>query len=232
MEVVARGSGDSLTPAPPEEQGSRSRGNLNAILYVVAVLCLGTVVVLCSIMWGQFKDGHPAGNTSGGFASDAWNLVKDKRVDTEETRVGEDVGDGTVEAMDLAPEGDQVRAADQIEAATKMVNAFLNIQYDNVEANIEAVKALATGAFLKQYTRASDDLAKLTKRAKATQTGEVVWAGLVAGDDDSATVVVATNGTVSNKVTDFKEQARTYRLQLDLELVDGEWLTNDFQYVN
>ncbi|MEZ0580798.1 hypothetical protein [Nocardioides sp. MH1] len=221
-----------MTPGSPGEQGRRGPGNLNAILYVVVVLCLGAVVVLTAIMWDTYRS-EATSDTSGGFAADAWNLVKDKRIESAgETRVGEDVGDGTVQKMDLASEAEQVRAADQIEAATKMVNAFLNIQYQHVDANIAAVKALASGAFLKQYNHASDDLEKLTRRAKATQTGEVVWAGLVSGDKDSADVVLATNGTVSNKVTDFKEQARSYRLQLHLELVDGQWLTSDLQYVN
>ena len=72
---------------------------------------------------------------------------------------------------------------------------------------------------------------KLTQRAQATQTGEVEWAGLVAGDDDSATVIVATSGTVANKLTEFEPVARTYRLQLEVDFVDGRWLTSDLQYV-
>jgi hypothetical protein len=44
-------------------------------------------------------------------------------------------------------------------------------------------------------------------------------------------VIVATTGTVANKVTNFDPTGRSYRLQLDLELVDGRWLTSDLQYV-
>ena len=44
-------------------------------------------------------------------------------------------------------------------------------------------------------------------------------------------MIVATNGTVSNKLTEFEPVARTYRLQLHLDLVDGRWLTSDLQYV-
>lgn len=236
MEVVARGAGGPLTPDQSKsgaqgEQGG-GRGNLNAILYVVAVLCLGVVVVLGAIMRGQFLDDRPQGDTSGSWFKDVVNFAADKRVSVETPRIGENVGNGTIQAMDLAPEAEQVRAADQIEAATKMVDAFLNIQYQNVQANIAAVKALATGDFLKQYNHAADGLVRLTTKAKATQTGEVVWAGLVSGDNDSADVVLATNGSVANKATNFKKLARTYRLQLHLELVDGQWLTSDFQYVN
>lgn len=237
MEVAARGAGGSLTPddsrsGTQEEQGDGGRGNLNSVLYVAVVLCLGVIVVLGAIMRGQFLDDRPEGDTSGAWYRDVANFLTDQRVDATTARIGEDVGGGTVQAMDLAPEDEQVRAAAQIESATKMVNAFLNIQYQNVEANIEAVKALATGSFLKQYNHAAKSLVRLTRKAQATQTGEVVWAGLVSGDQDSADVVLATNGSVANKSTDYKLLARSYRLQLHLELVDGQWLTSDFQYVN
>lgn len=172
------------------------------------------------------------GDRSGNWFEDTFSVIKDDRVELRpESRAGEDVGDDRVEVATLAAEAEQERTAEQIDAAAKMANAFLNIHYEDVEANIETVKSLATGPFLQQYTRASNDLAKLTRRAQATQTGEVVWAGLVAGDDDDAVVIVATNGTVANKVTEFEPQARTYRLQLDLDLVDGRWLTSDLQYV-
>jgi Mce-associated membrane protein len=165
----------------------------------------------------------------GGFWS-VLSIERDEAV-TSETRAGEDVGVGTIEAMAPAPQAEQLRTADQIEAAAKMANAFLNLDHESIEADIETVKSLATGPFLRQYTRASDDLIELTRRAQATQAGEVEWAGLVAGDDDSATVIVATSGTVANKLTDFEPVGRTYRLQLEVDLVDGRWLTSDLQYL-
>jgi len=234
VEVAARGSGGPLTPGPTgehaDEQGGRSRVRLNSTLYVALVVCVSVSVILFVLMSNAHRDDD--GDRSGNWFEDAIAVVADERLAVApDTRAGEDVGRGTVAAMDPAPEEEQVRTAEQLEAATKMVNAFLNINYEDVEANIEAVKSLSTGQFLRQYTRASDDLAKLTRRAKATQTGEVVWAGLVAGDPDDATVIVATSGTVTNELTEFEPQSRTYRLQLDLELVDGRWLTSDLQYV-
>lgn len=230
MEVAARGSGSSLTPGGSGEQGSRSRVRLNIVLYVVTLVCVAAVGLVASLMWNAHE--RDGGDRSGNWFDDTLSVITDERVAlASDTRAGEDVGRGTVAAMDPAPEDEQIRTAEQLEAATKMVNAFLNISYEDAEANIEAVKSYATGPFLRQYTNASEDLAKLTKRAKATQTGEVVWAGLVAGDADDATVIVATNGTVTNELTDFEPQARTYRLQLDLQLVDDRWLTSDLQYV-
>lgn len=234
MEVAARGSGGPLTPGPvgeqADEQGGRSRVRLNIVLYVVALLCVAAVGLAGSRMWSSHE--RDGGDRSGNWFSDAIAVITDERLTVApDTRAGEDVGRGTVSAMEPAPEEEQIRTAEQLEAATKMVNAFLNINYEDVEANIEAVKSLSTGQFLRQYTNASEDLADLTRQAKATQTGEVVWAGLVAGDPDDATVIVATSGTVTNELTEFEPQSRTYRLQLDLELVDDRWLTSDLQYV-
>lgn len=230
MEVAARGAGGSLTPGSSEEHERRSRIRLNLVLYAVTLLCVATVGVLGARMWSAHE--REGGDRSGNWFEDTVAVVTDERVEVApDSRAGEDVGRGTVEALKPAPEDEQERTTAQLEAASKMVNAFLNIDHEEVEANIEAVKSLSTGPFLRQYTRASNDLAKLTRRAQATQTGEVLWAGLVAGDADDATVIVATTGTVANKATDFEPQARTYRLQLDLSFVDGRWLTSDLQYV-
>lgn len=227
MEVAARGPGDAVSPGSPGDQDNRSRRSLDVKLGVACVAALVGVVVLTLLMRPTY--------TNRADAVDDPDLVDVLTIEREDpalsSRAGDDVGGAVVEAMEAAPRSEQVRTADQLEAATKMVNAFLNLDHENIEANIEGVKSLATGPFLRQYTRASKDLVKLTRRARATQTGEVEWAGLVAGDDDSATVIVATSGTVANKLTEFEPVARTYRLQLEVDLVEGRWLVSDLQYV-
>jgi hypothetical protein len=221
VEVAARGSGDGVT------EGST---RLNIVLYAVTLLCLAAVVFAATLMWNRHAD--DGGDRSGGWLGDAWAVVTDQREDDAVAALaGTDVGPGTVEALATASGEEQERAAAQIEAGTKMANAFLNISHEDVAASIATVKSMSTGTFLKQYTKAADDLTKLTKRAQATQKTDVVWVGLVAGDDDSARVIIATTGTVANKITDFEPRARSYRLQIDLKLVDGQWLTSDLQYV-
>lgn len=230
MEVAARGSGDPLTPGAAGEGEARSRSRLNRALAGVAVVCVLAVAGLGWLM--ELTYGNRADAVTGdGFFDRLGSVLTIERQSEVSPRIGEDVGTGVVSAMEAAPLAEQERVAAQIEAATKMANAFLNLDHEDIEANIAAVKALATGPFLRQYTKASEDLARLVRRAQATQTGEVEWAGLVAGDGDSATVIIATNGTVANKETDFEPVARTYRLQLEVALVDGEWLTSDLQYV-
>lgn len=231
MEVAARGSGDPLTPRSSGAEEGSSGSRVNVILTAAIAVCLAAVIVLGFLMNKTYESRADAVEDDGLWAQAGSVLGIERRDPAESTRAGEVIGEDTVEALEPAPAAEQQRTADQLEAASRMANAFLNLRHDEIEANIEAVKSLATGPFLRQYTSASADLATLIRRAEATQTGEVVWTALIAGDDDDATVIVATNGTVANKVTDFEPEARTYRLQLDLDLVDGRWLTSDLQYV-
>ena len=209
MEVDAgRTGGGPVTPEPPTVEGSRV--GLNITLWVVVVLC--GALALTGAWWLLAND-------------------DDTTAANATSRAGERLDDARVEALPMADEAEQHRNAAVIESATKMSNAFLNLDYENVEASTEAVLSLATGPFLAQYEKSTESLTKIATRAKSVQTGEVVWAGLVAADDDSATVIVASSGSVSNKTTDFKAVPRNYRLQVDLVNQDGTWLTRDLQFV-
>ena len=54
---------------------------------------------------------------------------------------------------------------------------------------------------------------------------------VVSVDGDSATVIAATTGTVANKASQGEPVPRRFRVQLTLELVDGEWLTSNLEFV-
>lgn len=209
MEVaVDRSGGEQVT-------ADTSRVRLNITLYVA------TVLFGCLALFGA--------------AVIVGNVIADRDDSVNGTDVvpgvGVDVGRGKVEAVPLAGELEQRRTADQIEAATKMANAFVNFNYKEAAGSIAAVKSMATGTFLKQYEKGAADLEKLATEAQSDMVAKVVWAGLVAGDEDTATVIVATSGTVTNKTTNFQPEARNYRIRLEMALEDGRWLTNDLQYV-
>ncbi len=93
------------------------------------------------------------------------------------------------------------------------------------------MKAGATGAFREQYEKSTGGVIEVIERNKSVMTGDVIWAGVVNADEDSATVIVATSGTVANNQTNDKPVARSFRLQLDLVKEDDAWLTNDLQFV-
>jgi len=209
VEVAVGGSGgEPVTPALTEE---RSRVRLNIALYA-AIVIFACMAVLVAI---------------------ALKSELDSRVDGVDVvpGAGQDVGRGIVQAVPLAKDSEQERVAAQLEAATKMVTAFVNFSYKEPDATIKSVQSMSTGDFLKEYNKGVSGLKKLASEAQSSMVAEVVWSGLVAGDNDSATVIVATSGTVTNKTTEFKEEARNYRIQVELALVKDRWLTRDLQYV-
>jgi hypothetical protein len=205
VEVAVGGSGGE------QVTDERSRVRLNVALYAATVVC-GCVALLLLYVHVSTSDNEVNGT----------DVVPG---------AGQDVGRGTVEAVRLAGDAEQERTAAQLEAATKMVTAFVNFDYREPQSTIEAVKSMATGTFLSQYTEGAKDLERLATEAQSDMDAEVVWAGLVAGDEDTATAIVATSGTVKNKTTDFQPEARNYRIQLELVREDGRWLTKDLQYV-
>lgn len=215
MEVAAdRSGGEPVTPARSSEEAGRVR--LNVTLYAATVLLgcvaifLGIVIQRSDLDLAFWKDDDASSTTPG---------------------VGQDTGRGVVTALDEADEADQQRVAAQLDAATKVVDAMVNLDYKTVDDDIEAVRGLATGTFLDQWDKASANVKSLAERAQSTTKGEVVWTGLVSGDKDSATVIVAATGTAASKTTEFKEEARNYRMQVELVLDKGAWLTSDLQYV-
>jgi Mce-associated membrane protein len=137
---------------------------------------------------------------------------------------------GVVE-LDEASGGVQQRYTDILASAGTEATAFVNIRFDDAQASIDAVMEGATGDFREQYAKSTDGVIKILQDNKSIMTGEVLWSGVVAQDPDSATVIVATSGTVQNKQTDNKPVARYFRLQLQLVSEKGRWLTSDLQFV-
>jgi Mce-associated membrane protein len=127
-------------------------------------------------------------------------------------------------------DGNDLHAA-VLEAATEEVLAFTNIDYRSAQESIDKVKAGATGGFAEQYEQGAKSLPRVLARSKSISTAEILSAGVVAADQDNATVLVATRGTVINTATEGKKAERNLRLQLDLKYVDGKWLTSDLQFV-
>lgn len=213
MEVVAdRPGGEQVSPGTTPDPG---RVRLNIALYVA------TVLLACAAIWMGFLIA----------SNDVWPPWKDDDPAAATPGAGQDMGGGVVTAVDAADQADQDRVAAQLKAARSMVEAMVNLDYKNADAAIKAVQAQATGDFRTQYDKAAADVKKLATQAQSTMEGSVIWTALVAGDQDSATVIAATTGSVANKTTEFKKRANPYRVQVELVLVDGKWLTKDFQFV-
>lgn len=116
-------------------------------------------------------------------------------------------------------------------AAEETATALINIDYRNPGQSREAVSATATGKFLEQYQASSKSLEELVTQYKSVMEGQVVTSAVSNVDEDSATVLVATEGEVRNAQTGDDVQARNFRLLVELVRQDGEWLTSGLDFV-
>lgn len=125
----------------------------------------------------------------------------------------------------------QERYGDVLAAASAQAEAFVNIDYRSAEESFAEVADGATGNFKDQYDTSQESVTQVLVDNESVMTGDVLWAGVSALDRDSATVLVATSGTVSNTETKNQPVARNFRLQLELERVGDRWLTADLVFV-
>lgn len=127
---------------------------------------------------------------------------------------------------DLSAAHREVAAAARTEAM-----AFLTVDHTDMGPLIDAVLAGATGGFAEQYASQRDTLTSEAIRTEATSTAEVVALGVGSLDEDTATVLVAANSTVTNSSTGSEGQVRYYRLRLDLVREGERWLTSNVEFV-
>lgn len=127
---------------------------------------------------------------------------------------------------------EQERYGEVLAASRAEAEAFVNIRYDDAQASIDQVAEGATGGFRAQYTASSERVVAELRQSKSVFEGAVLYAGVLDVDQDSATVLVATTGTLASKQTDNQPVRHDFRLQLELVREDGRWLTNDLQLVS
>ncbi|MBU1803127.1 MAG: hypothetical protein KKA97_13035 [Actinobacteria bacterium] len=126
---------------------------------------------------------------------------------------------------------EQERYGEALRAAESTALALVNIDYEDPEASFEAVRGTATGTFLEQYDASSESLVDLVTQFESVLTGTVVSSAVSSIDQDDATVLVATDGTVSNAQTGEGGQARNFRILVKLVREGDRWLTNDLEFV-
>jgi Mce-associated membrane protein len=122
------------------------------------------------------------------------------------------------------------RREDIVAAARQSALNFTSLDYRHYDRDSAHVLAGATGEFKKQFAAQTDQLTKLVAQNKSVSEGQVLEAGIVRADENSARVLVVADSKVTNTAVPDGE-ARTYRLQLDLVHKDGRWLTSDVEFV-
>ena len=117
-----------------------------------------------------------------------------------------------------------------LDSARQQAVNFTTLDYRHLDRDLGRVLRGASGNFRKQFRSGTKDLSTLVTQNKAVSRGEVLDAGLVSSDDDSARVLVVADSTVTN-AADPKPQKRHYRMQLDLVRHGDRWLVSDLQFV-
>jgi Mce-associated membrane protein len=120
--------------------------------------------------------------------------------------------------------------ADVLHVARQETVNFTTLDYRHLDRDLGRVLRGSTGDFRKQFQAGSKNLTSLVTANKAVAKGQVLDAGLVSSDADSAVVLVVADSTVTNTASPKGEQ-RHYRLQLSLVLHDGQWLVSDLTFV-
>ncbi|WP_328419323.1 hypothetical protein [Streptomyces sp. NBC_00443] len=126
-------------------------------------------------------------------------------------------------------EANQVRQ-DILVAARQSALNFTSLDYRHYDRDSANVLAGATGDFKKQFAAQTEQLTRLVAANKSVSEGQVLEAGIVRSDEDSARVLVVADSQVTNTAAPQGE-SRTYRLQLNLVHRDGRWLTSDVEFV-
>lgn len=133
--------------------------------------------------------------------------------------------------------GLQARAADaerRDRAAASNVASQFALRMDDVDgtdfdAYIESVNELLTTKAKNKNTEVFDAMKQSYAAAKVKGKGEVLLTALGDADDDSATVLVVHDASVTTTQGDIEHH---YRWTVDVVKVDGEWLVDDFTPVN
>ena len=128
-----------------------------------------------------------------------------------------------------ASDRDELREQILAAARQRAVN-FITLDYRHLDRDLARVERGATGTFRKQFTAGTANLREIVTQNQAVARGEVLEAGIVSADADSARVLVVADSTVTNTASTEPEK-RHYRLQLDLVRKDGAWLVSDLEFV-
>lgn len=122
------------------------------------------------------------------------------------------------------------RRTEILAAARQQAVNFTTLDYRELDRDLARVLDGATGQFKKEFEGGTADLPELVTANEAVSAGEVLEAGIVSDDADSARVLVVADSTVTNAASP-KPQRRHYRMQMDLVLERGRWLVSDLQFV-
>ncbi len=119
---------------------------------------------------------------------------------------------------------------DALRAARQSALNLTSIDNERFDEAVQRVLEGATGDFRREFEDNSANLKKLLAENQVSAQGNVLEAGLVRSDKSNATALVVVDSTVRNTATP-QGRVNTYRMQIEVERVDGRWLTSTLRFV-
>jgi hypothetical protein len=136
-----------------------------------------------------------------------------------------------------AAERDGARFQGASVAAERAVQAFLTVDYRDLDAEAGRVRALTTNPFRAQYSLNATDLRVAAVQARSVSRGTVRAVGVNQVAEDAASVLVAADTVVTSSRTKGRKATRDcprdgascgrHRFLVSLQRVDGRWLMAD-----
>ena len=118
-------------------------------------------------------------------------------------------------------------------AAATQVQAFLDIDHDDVDAQLDRMLEGATEDFRRQFARQVRTISAEAERRQSSADVTLRQVGLSSWTADAATALVAADTEVTSTAGGTSER-RTVPWRIEVDLVrDGErWLTDGLRFVN
>lgn len=133
--------------------------------------------------------------------------------------------------MEVRRAGEEERLrAEAVRTARQLVVDFLTHDYRSFDQTRRNVLALSSGDFAEQYRASAAELRDFVRKVRSVSDGEVLDAGVVSFDPDSARVLVVADADVTNVATE-SPQPRHYRIQVDLSREHAGWRVVDLTFV-
>jgi len=124
-----------------------------------------------------------------------------------------------------AAEDAAVTAAKQV-----LINAY-SIDYHSVDTDYQRFLDSTSGDLRNQLTSGKSKFISTVKSTHTQETAQIVDAGLVRFNGDTATVTIALNSPLTN-TTVKQATTRSYRTEVDVQRIHGTWLATAIRQVN
>lgn len=118
-----------------------------------------------------------------------------------------------------------------VDAAKSAVNELISPSSEDSAGSVDRIAASATGSWLSDFKATEQQFADAIEQSATESVGDVIEAGIESRNDDGgATVLVAAVSKVTN-ASGAKDEPRTWRLRVDVELVAGEYKLSKVEVV-